>query len=89
VVPLVITLLNTALRYEREHQIMERGAVVVQKTWTAVMAYLSVNAQDLPQHGPVWHGLGSLLAIVARILGDIITGIEDGIDRAFTGSGRR
>lgn len=79
IIPLLVTFLNTALRFEREHQVMERLIMNAQAgaIWLGACGPLLGNALTRFLETPIGRRLvGLILYVIEGIFGGVLDGYE-------------
>ena len=80
-VPLLVTILNSALAYERRHHLTERGFSIVQETYTGIARHLRARPEIADQGSALGACVASLSFWIARIVSEVALGAEEGWDR--------
>lgn len=89
-VPLIVTVLNWALRYERQHHLTERGMSYIQQTYAVIFEWLSGHQADGVSRGSL---LGrvvvSLLLCLSSLFGEVMNGVEEGLTKVAADHGEQ
>lgn len=82
-IPLLTAVTSSAFRFERQHQVTERGWAFLQGFYVGLTTFLAGRDLDMPACGnALGRAVGVLVVWLASLGAEIARGIEEGWDRA-------
>lgn len=85
-IPLLTAVTSSALRFERQHQVRERGWAFLQGFYVGLTTLLAGGDLDMPACGnALGKAVGALVVWLAILVAEIACGMEEGWNRAGLG----